>query len=200
MTTKSIHLDKNILCIDIDNVIALTDKVMRAIIFRYTNGRVDLSYEDIKDFDYCKVMDRKGNSITKNEWANIHDLFSRPRSLLRIKPYSGIQGHLSTLSVRYDIHIVTSRLKIGWPATINWLERHNVPHDGVHFVEHLKKHIVLGKVGAVVEDDFQQAMRFAESGIKVFLMEHPWNVGKSGKENMFWVSGWDHIVNKLMDN
>jgi len=195
---KGIHSNKNILCIDIDNVIALTDKVMRSIIFRYTSGRVNLNYEDIIDFDYCKAVDPKGNSITKNEWIDIHCLFSLPQNLSRIKPYSNIQTHLSILSTRYNIHLVTSRLKSGWFATLQWLERHHVPYDGIHFVKHLEKHIVLGNADAIIEDDFQQALYFAESGINAYIIEHPWNIGRPGRENMFWVTGWENLIKKLM--
>ena len=40
------------LCVDIDNVVAATDEVMRCVIREYTRGRVDLSYEDVVEFDY----------------------------------------------------------------------------------------------------------------------------------------------------
>ena len=63
------------LCIDIDNVIARTDEVMRRVIRDHTAGRVNLNYADIIEFDYHRCKDRNGCSITKDEWNALHDLF-----------------------------------------------------------------------------------------------------------------------------
>ena len=74
-------MPKSRLCIDIDNVIARTDEVMRRVIRDFTQGRVDFEYEHILAFNYHECHDANGCTITKEEWKGIHDLFSEPRYL-----------------------------------------------------------------------------------------------------------------------
>ena len=77
------------LCIDIDNVIARTDKVMRRVISEHTGGRIQLAYEDVKNFNYYECKDSTGNGINNEEWKHIHELFSEPRYLWLIQPFPG---------------------------------------------------------------------------------------------------------------
>lgn len=44
------------LCIDIDNVLAQTDVLMRKLIKEHTRTRVELRYEDIVTFDYRQCL------------------------------------------------------------------------------------------------------------------------------------------------
>ena len=73
-------------CIDIDNVLARTDEVMREVIYEYTHGRVKFDYRHIVEFEYWKCKDQSGNSITKKQWTKIHELFSEPRYLWKVLP------------------------------------------------------------------------------------------------------------------
>ena len=41
------------ICIDIDNVIAKTDEVLRSVIQTHSRHGVDLRYEDVVCFDRC---------------------------------------------------------------------------------------------------------------------------------------------------
>ena len=50
--------------VDIDNVIAQTDEVMRRVIYDFTGGRVNLDYVHIVEFDYHRCIDGNGRSIT----------------------------------------------------------------------------------------------------------------------------------------
>jgi hypothetical protein len=71
------------LCVDIDNVIAQTDEVMRRVIREFTNGRVNYDYEHVIEFDYHKCVDKAGENSTKEEWKGIHELFPGARQLVR---------------------------------------------------------------------------------------------------------------------
>ena len=98
------------LCIDIDNVIARTDEIMRRVISDFTGGRVQLEYAHISEFDYPLCKDSKGRAITKEEWRGVHELFSKARYLWLVQPFQGVQEHLKALSDYFAIHIATSRL------------------------------------------------------------------------------------------
>jgi len=186
------------LVIDIDNVIACTDEVMRDVIKKHSADHVDFCYEDIKHFDYSKCIDRKGRRLKKGEWHLIHEKFSREEYILRIQPYSDIQTYLSKLSnVGYYIHLVTSRLKIARESTVKWLNNYEIPHHGLHFVKHRCKHLIFQNCAGVIEDDLDQAREFANLGISTCLLAHPWNnVHKT--EFITRAQNWEEIVEILV--
>src|SRR5271155_3561028 len=97
-------------CIDIDNVIARTDEVMRRIISDFSGGKVRLDYEDIVKFNYYECRDRQGNQITKADWKQVHDLFSDPGVVIGIEPMPGAVDGLSRLAGHGTLHLATTRL------------------------------------------------------------------------------------------
>ncbi len=185
------------LCIDIDNVVARTDEVMRRVIHDFTAGRVQLDYAHIKEFDYHKCEDGGGRAITKEEWRRVHDLFSEPRYLWLIQPFEGVQDHLKTLADKFILHLATSRLPKARRTTVEWLEAHGFPSHDLHFLKHGEKHVTLGGFHAAVEDHYEQAVSFAEAGTPCFVIEHPWNMTKPAREGVQWVKGWAELVDVL---
>jgi uncharacterized HAD superfamily protein len=186
------------LCIDIDNVIAQTDEIMRRVIHDFTGGRVKLDYTHIDEFDYYRCVDAHNCFITKEEWVHIHDLFSEPRYLWLIPPVQGVQEHLYRLSTVFDIHLATSRLPKARRTTIEWLENYGFPPHDLHFLKHGEKHASLGKFVAAVEDHYEQAVELAKSGIPCYLLEHPWNHGKPAVEKVYWAKDWSKLTEQLL--
>ncbi len=185
------------ICIDIDNVIARTDEVMRRVIFEMTNGRVRYEYEDIVEFDYHRCKDAYGGSISVEEWKKIHDLFSEPRYLWQIQPEPGVQSALKLISEKFEIHLATSRLAKARRPTIEWLENHGFPPHDLHFLKHGEKHLSLGTFTAAIEDHYEQAVDFAMCGTPTFLLQHPWNTGKPQTSSVYWVSSWSDLTRQL---
>lgn len=188
----------NRICFDIDNVVAQTDKVMRKIIREFTGGRVALDYENAMEFDYFQCKDSNSNSITKDEWFKIHEIFSEPENLLEIEPFPNVQKYLLKLAEKFEIHLVTSRLPKARRTTIEWLDVHSFPPHNLHFLDHNEKHKCLVGFIGVVEDNYEQAKAFAEVGIKSYLIKHPWNASKPPFPNLCWVDGWPELVERLM--
>ena len=186
------------LCIDIDNVIGQTDEVMRRVISEYTGGRVQLAYEDIKVFNYHECRDCHGNGIDEKDWTTVHDLFSEPRYLLEIEPLPGAIDSLRQLMRAATLHVATSRLRKARPATVEWLDKHEVPDHYLHFVKHNQKHACLRGVIAAVEDDYEQAVDFAKSGITCFLIGHPWNASRPKIEGVEWADSWGELTSRLL--
>src|SRR4051812_9332048 len=110
-------------CIDIDNVIARTDEVMRQIISDVTGGKVRFAYEDIATFNYHECRDRTGNTITRDEWRKVHDQFSEPEVITNLEPLPGAIEGLRELAKRAVVHLATSRLPKARRPTIDWLEK-----------------------------------------------------------------------------
>lgn len=186
------------ICIDIDNVIAMTDEIMRRVIRDFTRERVCFEYDHIVEFDYWKCRDEDGAKITEREWKRIHELFSEPHYLRKIQPWPDVQRYLKRLTKKFDIHLATSRLPKARGMTIEWLEKQRFPSHYLHFVKHGYKHVSLGKLTAAVEDDYEQAVGFAKSGTPCFLLEHPWNLNKPPFENLFWVKSWPELTKRLL--
>lgn len=168
-------MNKPRLCVDIDNVIAQTDEVMRRVIHDYTKGRVNLEYEDVVRFEYHECTDKNGQSISEPDWKVVHEWFSRRENLLSIRPYPGVEGHLGRLAERFDLHFVTTRLGPARQCTVEWLGEHRFPTHYLHFVKHREKHVPLGQFAAAIEDDRIQAEAFQDIGTRAILLEHPWN-------------------------
>lgn len=186
------------LCIDIDNVIAKTDEVVRQAIHDFTGGGVRLSYSDIIEFDYYKCTDSNGSTLTREQWDRAHELFSEPRYLWAVQPVQGVQSHLSKLHHTFDIHLATSRLPKARRTTTEWLENHNFPAHSLHFLKHGEKHVSLGKFFAAVEDHYDQAVAFANFGTRCFLLEHPWNRARPPVADVYWVRDWSDLTEQLL--
>jgi len=185
-------------CVDIDNVIAQTDEVIRKVIRDYTEGRVQLAYANIAEFDYHKCTDNNGCSISKEQWEEIHELFSEPRYLWLIQPVPGVQAYLTQLAKKFTIHLVTSRLAKARHTTVEWLDNYGFRSYDLHFLKHGEKHVLLSKFAAAVEDHYEQATAFAQSGTPCYLIEHPWNKSKPSVENVHWVESWEELVKQLL--
>jgi uncharacterized HAD superfamily protein len=186
-------------CIDIDNTIAQTDQVIRRVIADFTNGRVQLDYEGIVTFNYHECRDPQGNRITKDEWKQVHDLFSEPNYLMTVQPMPGAIDALRRLAERGIIHLATSRLSKARKTTVQWLEHQGLSNYDLHFVRHGEKHAVLKQFAAAVEDDYDQAAAFVYVGeTPCFLIRHPWNRSRYPIEGVQWVENWDELCESIL--
>ncbi len=189
------------LCIDIDNVIAQTDRVMREVIAEYTDGRIQLAYEDVDNFNYFECKDSAGNSVSKEEWKHIHDLFSEPRYLWSIKPFPGAIEGLHKLAERYTLHFATSRILKARRVTVEWLENYGLPPHDLHFLKHREKHASFRPFRAAIEDDYEQAEAFVkESGTPCILIRHPWNQTRPVIDGIQWVDTWSELTELLLSD
>lgn len=185
-------------CIDIDNTIAQTDKVMRRVIAEVTADRVQLEYDDVVTFNYYECRDSRGNRITKDEWKVVHDRYSDPDHLLTVEPMPGAVEGLRKLAEIGTVHLATSRLPKARKATIEWLEQHQFPAHDLHFLRHGEKHAALKRFTAAVEDDYDQAAAFAYLGeTPCYLIRHPWNRSRYALRGVQWVTSWDEVIEKL---
>ena len=199
MVNSQLQRPKNRLCVDIDNVIAKTDEVMREIISDFTDGRVNLQYEDVVEFDYFLCRDNAGCAITREEWHEIHEQFSKTEYILSLPTIESAEDSLRKLSRNYYIHIATSRLPTAWRATVEWLENRRIVCHSLHFATHGEKHSVLGKFTAAIEDHYEQALGFSEAGTQCFLLDHPWNQKKPEPPGITRVIDWRTLTEILLD-
>lgn len=189
--------NKKRLCIDIDNVLAQTDVLMRKIIKDETKSRVCLAYKDITYFEYEKCTDVNGNKITDEEWHRVHDKFSEETNIMSLQPFPNVQAHLENLiKLGYELHLVTSRKDNAHIPTTKWLEKYKFPNHKLHFVKHREKHFIREKFSAAIEDDLQQARDFAQAGTLTYLIAHPWNV-TANTDSIIRAKDWKEISELL---
>lgn len=189
-------MDKPAICIDVDNVIALTDKVMREVIRSVSNSAVDLDYEDVVCFEYWKCRDKSGKKFDREEWHKIHQVFTLDH-LLRIAPVPGVGQYLAQLGEHFAIHLATARLEEGRSATIEWLSGNNIPYDEVHFVQSGTKHLIQVPFVAGIEDEREQGYTFFSKGIEAFILAHPWNhLGQHSPLQR--VQNWAELTPKIL--
>lgn len=187
------------ICVDIDNVVAQSDSVMREVIKEITAGDVLLSYEDVKNFNYWECTDKRGKSITKDVWIQVHDAFSTEDRIMSIQPLPGAVEALTELSQSYRIHFATSRLRAARSSTVKWLDKHGFPDHDLHFLRHGEKHAALGGFFASVEDDLNQAISFCSIKIPCnFVLAHPWNEAVPGNCAAKRVADWSEIRAELL--
>jgi uncharacterized HAD superfamily protein len=187
-------------CIDIDNTIAQTDKVMRRVIAEVTEGRVQLEYDDVVTFNYYECRDSKGNRITKDEWKVVHNRFSDESYLLSVEPLPKAVDTIHALAEHGVVHLATSRLPKARKTTIEWLAIHGLLSHDLHFLRHGEKHAALKRFTAAIEDDYDQAAAFAYVGkTPCFLIRHPWNKSRYHLPNVQWASDWAELMPALLE-
>ena len=187
---------KPALCVDIDNVIAKTDEVMRKVIYEHSRSKVKLEYEDVVCFEYWKCRDGSGQRFDKSEWKKIHQEFTH-NYLLKITPFDNVARYMKILCTKYDIHLATSRLNDGQEATRLWLSQHEIPFKKLHFVQEGTKHLINENFVAAIEDDREQGYAFNSKGIRVFLLAHPWNV-VGPHSPLKRVTDWEQLTHELL--
>lgn len=185
------------ICVDIDNVLAKTDEVMRQVIRVHSSSHVDLAYNDVVCFEYWMCRDGAGRRFDKREWTKIHREFTH-NHLLQILPFDNVSHHLETLSERFNVHLATSRLNDGQEATRVWLKQHGIPYKKLHFVQEGTKHLIDEQFVAAIEDDREQGYAFHNNGVYVFLLRHPWNT-VNPYSPLKRVTDWEQLTNELLN-
>ena len=101
---------------------------------------------------------------------------------------------LQQLREDYRIVLITARRPTARPQTLAWLEEHGVPFDELHHAKD-KSDVAEGIVLAV-DDHPEHVSDYLEQGVRVFLMDQPWNrtfVAPGATR----VSGWDELWQTL---
>jgi uncharacterized HAD superfamily protein len=185
------------LCVDIDNVIADSDPLMREIIAEVTQGQVQLEYGDVTNFNYWQCRDKKDRQLDQSAWEEVHAIFSE--RVQEIEPYPQAKAALQRLADFFEIHLVTSRQYGAREGTVRWLVNQGFPSNlRLHFLQWREKHLALGRFFAAVEDELEQAKYFAHAGIHSFLYAHPWNDSQTTDSLLHRLHSWEEIQEQLM--
>lgn len=177
--------------VDIDNVVADTDPVMRRLIQAETGGRVDFRRQDILHYIYQDNRDRAGQSITGEEWNRVHERFCDADIIGIIQPVRDAVESLKRLAEIGRLHLCTARLQKARKPTIDWLDMIGVPPHDIHFTGSHRTNIAFD---LAIEDCHHQALAFAKNGTPAILLSYPWNLAGEKHPNLMWATTWATIV------
>jgi len=180
--------------VDIDGIIADTDTAFRKRLSEVFKR--DFSRDKVKEFRYenCFNFNRKemdifcGLFLDKNLWKGI-------------KLIEGAGPALRRLKKRHSLILITGRPIEVKDATLEWLGAKKIPFDRLYFMQGRQKHEIARSNGhglcLFLEDHPDYAYRMAEDGVKVLLMDYPWNRNVENHCNIQRVKDWKQI-NKIL--
>ncbi len=159
--------------------------------------------QDMVHYDFEKIW-----GCTRDEAiAKVHQ-FYRTSEHDDTMPLEGSQEVIRLLSLKYNLHIITSRLEEIKGLTLAWLERHfSGAFSSVEFTNHYgsssgakrTKVAICAQlsVDLMIEDSLEHAHAISACGIPVVLIDCPWNQGAL-PANVYRVASWKEIGEMLL--
>jgi len=183
--------------VDLDEVLA--DTLSAVLPFHNDRYNTSLTRGDFHSYKFWEIW---GGSREESV-RRVHEFFDSPYAE-RVTPIAGARDALTRLKeAGHELHVITARSNAFIEHTKRWIGMHFPGlFDEIHFTnfysvsgEGRTKSSVCKNLGieVMVEDDLHHASDCATSGIKVILIDYPWNKEES-KENVARVSSWDDAV------
>lgn len=176
-----------VVVVDLDNVIAETDKLIRSIIKRRYN--IGASQEDITEFDYHKCI-----SITEKQEKEVLDEFHN-RHIAEPELVPNSKEILCLISKHYKTFVATQRPRRTRKQTLHWLEVHEVPYHELHVVKK-KEQLLKFQPRWIIDDRWENAIELIENNVGVIIYDRPWNRNKS-HESIIRAHNWRDILSIL---
>ena len=161
----------------------------------------NIAYEDISQYEMEKTW-----GISLQECVKRVDEFYFSTDHAGAKPVEGSLRGIGILKRDNDLHLITSRREDVRAQTTSWLEKH-FPNTfaEIHFTnqfgstkkKRLKSEVCkeLG-IDVMVEDALHYADDLSTKGVRVLLLDTPWNQGQV-PELVSRVDSWDEAVEAL---
>jgi len=187
--------------IDIDEVVV--EYVKRFLELCETNLNQKFSIAEISNFNMEEVL-----GISKEEADKIAKEFNDCQLFKELDFVEGAKESISILSKDNELFFITSRPSSIIEGTRDFLNKHlkvvdfEIYHSlGFRDGEGKTKADICKERGIkiLIEDRRKYALDCAENGIKVFLMDKPWNQN-CGHENIIRVKNWKEILERLNGN
>ena len=169
--------------VDIDNVIADTEKEVRRVMFE--DRGIKLARDDFRDYAPEK-LDR----FSKEDLDYILGRFRDGNIFLDVEAIDGARETLDRLMGRHRVVLVTSRPPLVEDFTRRWLKKNEIPYHELHFTPQSKLNGIAYDL--FIEDQDNFAREIADSGTYVLLYDAPWNRHFT-HENCERVLSWDDI-------
>jgi uncharacterized protein len=191
---------KKIIAVDIDEVLA--DFIAYFVEYHNLTYKTQMSRDKVFSFALHEVF-----KVTREDITTKMIRFSEEGHDTKITLVKGAQEGIDALLKKgYELHLVTSRPEAIKPQTEQWIAKHfpgkftdlhHAFNPNIHKKDSkMKKWEVCKEIGAgvLIEDFLPNAIGCAENGIKVFLMDTPWNQTDDLPESIIRVKSWMEIV------
>jgi len=185
--------------IDIDDVIF--PFMINFLNFINKKNNTSFSFQEITDYHLWEM--EKG--ISRED--NVRDAleFQNSPYFDEIDLIEETKEILEEISHRYLIHFITSRPEEIKNKTNALLKRNfpnkefNVLYSGEVYGGNLSKSEICKSHGIsiIIEDNSDYAIDCAKKGIKVFLLDKPWNKDYEEHENITKVENWNEVLEEL---
>ncbi|MCJ7646047.1 hypothetical protein MUO65_03970 [bacterium] len=181
--------NKLVIGVDLDNVLSLTDPLIRKLIKMMCGVRLEQS--DIVEFDYWRC------GISKEQNSEVFYRFHRTECC-RVKPIKQAVETLQSIKGNYYVYIVTSRPQTIKEQTVQWLKAKEIPYYKLIYCKTKDKSMI--DFDIFVEDHRETAYSLAHNGVKSFLIDYPWNQPNPfDPPNLNRVKSWREIRKYLLD-
>jgi uncharacterized HAD superfamily protein len=174
-----------IIGIDVDDV--LVEYVKAFLRFYNERNKTNLTYEDFTNIS--NSVDKDNSFFNSNYFKDMEICW-------------GARTVIKELAKKNNLFIVTARQK-EWKEHTDQFIQKNFPNcfKGIFYAADIhgggkKKAEIYDGMDIVIEDNKGHALECAKSGMKVFLIERPWNIGVEN-ENITRVSRWEDILKIL---
>jgi uncharacterized protein len=185
------------IAIDIDEVVVeILEKYMN---FAAENGFKKIKYDEIYSYDLADVL-----GVSSKETFGLLDDFVLGGKYEDLDFIDGAFEGVNLLKEEYEIYFITARPKAVLKLTRDFIfNNFRILGDKVLFSgdilggEKKKERICEEKgIGLIIEDSELDALRYADFGIKVLLLDKPWNQGIE-HENIYRCMSWRDILKKV---
>ncbi len=192
-------MEKNKIGLDIDGVVL--NFISSFLDYFNLKNKTNYSLESLTNYNLWEC----GLSNSKEEVIRIIDEFQNSEYFDKIDFVEGAKDSINLISNFYEVYFITSRPESIKEKTEKFFYNHfpNHKHNFIFSGEIYggkKKSEICKNLGIkiMVEDNVEYSLDCATKGIKVFLMNNPWNKNYENHKNIIRVNGWKEIFNKLM--
>jgi uncharacterized HAD superfamily protein len=185
--------------VDIDDVIF----PFMANFLKYINGKNNTSYsfKDITSYYLWKM----GIHKSKEEDIIVALEFQNSLCFGELGLIEGAKEVIDKISEEYMVHFVTSRPEVVKDKTTKLLNKYfprngfKVFYSGDVYGKNLSKTEICkeNNISIIIEDNQDYAYDLAKNGIKVFLLDKPWNKDYVKHENIIKVNKLEDVLELL---
>ncbi len=193
--------------VDMDDVLCQTAQHFLTILERDFGKR--FTFEQLTDFDVGQACE-----LTAEEKQQLYRIVHQGEELLNIPPIPGAVEVLQQWSAAgYEIAIVTGRPPDTYEPSVQWLNKHGVPHNRILIVDKYGRFapdgsqcisleaLISHSFCWAVEDSPIMAMYLAsQMKTPVALLDRPWNRKNTQHELVSRHRNWIEIAQALPSN
>ena len=106
----------------------------------------------------------------------------------------GARSALTILQQQFRIVIITARRPSARPQTLDWLHDHGLLFDELYLTD--EKTGVADNLVFAVDDHPEHVQDYAKQGVKVFIMDQPWNQCFSAS-GVTRVTNWKQLLSNI---